>query len=178
MFRAFSVGKALNQIAGSSRFGKRWFSQKILVRYIDTVPMTLFRICGESRYVILKEYAVQIAKGSHRYDLTIGEDGLVHPAPLDDVYIGKNGASLLSAGVTMWETVSIRRGITNILEIPSGVKIPDGLVLLHEGADTYSLQCTKPMKRKALERLINEFTADFPFYSKEEYVKKYPLPHR
>ncbi len=153
-------------------------SQKIRGRYTDTVPLTLFRICGKSRNIVLREYAVQTAKGSRSYDLTLAEDGLVHPAPLDDVFIGPNGASLRPAGINMWDIVSSRAGITNVLEIPEGVKIPEGLVLLHEHVDHYSLQCTKPMKRKALEGFMNQFIADFPFYSRDEYFEKYPLPQR
>lgn len=177
MFRTATMIKPFHQI-GASSLGRRWLSQKIIGRYTDTVPLALFRICGKSRNVILREHAVQMAKGSRSYDLTLAEDGLVHPAPLDDVFIGPNGASLRPAGINMWDIVSSRRGITNVLEIPDGVMIPEGLVLLHEHGDHYSLQCTKPIKRKALEGLMNQFIADFPFYSKEEYFSKYPLAHR
>ena len=142
-------------------------NQKIRGRYTETVPLTLFRICGKSRNIVLREYAVQTAKGSRSYDLTLAEDGLVHPAPLDDVFIGPNGASLRPAGINMWDIVSSRAGITNVLEIPEGVKIPEGLVLLHEHGDHYSLQCTKPMKRKALEGM-NQFDGTNRFgYGKE-----------
>eukprot|EP01039_Chlorochromonas_danica_P005313 gene5315-5848_t len=178
MFRTVTIGNTLRKLTPSPVFGRRWLSQKILGRYTDTVPLTLFRICGKSRNVVLREHAVQMAKGSRSYDLTLGEDGLVHPAPLDDVFIGPNGASLRPAGINMWDIVSSRRGITNVLEIPAGVKIPEGLVLLHEHGDHYSLQGTKPMKRKALEGIMNQFIADFPFYSKEEYFQKYPLAQR
>lgn len=149
--------------------------KKIIGRYTNSVPLTLFRICGKSRNIVLREYAVQRAKGSRSYDLTLGEDGLVHPAPLDGMFIGPNGASLRPAGINMWDILSSREGITNVLEIPEGVKIPEELVLLHEHGDHYSLQCTKPMKRNALEGIMNEFIADFPFYSSEEYFNKYPL---
>lgn len=177
MLRCTSVGTTLRSLPFPSS-GRRWLSQQILGRYTDTVPLPLFRICGKSRNVVLREYAVQMAKGSRSYDLTLGEDGLVHPAPLDNVFIGPNGASLRPAGINLWDIVSSRRGITNILEIPAGVKIPEGLVLLHEHGDHYSLQGTQPMKRKALEALMNKFVADFPFYTKEEYFQKYPLAQR
>jgi hypothetical protein len=150
----------------------------IVARYPDQFPITLFRICGKSRSVVLREYATQIAKGSRLFDVTLAEDGLIHPAPLDDVFIGPNGASLRPAGINLWDIVSGRRGIVNMLEIPCGTKLPKGLVLLHEHGDHYSLQCTDPIKRKALEALMNEFVKDFPFYSKEEYFSKYPLAHR
>eukprot|EP01039_Chlorochromonas_danica_P011760 gene11760-13219_t len=51
------------------------YAQKILGRYTKIVPLTLFRICGKSRSIVLQEYAVQKAKGSRSYDLTLGEDG-------------------------------------------------------------------------------------------------------
>lgn len=144
-------------------------------RYTDTIPVTLFRICGKNRNVVLREKAVQFAKGSRSYDLTLDENGLVQPAPLSGVFIGPNGASLRPAGINMWDLVSSRRGITNILEVPAGAKIPKQLVLLHEIGDHYSLQCAEPMKRRELEKLIDQFFRDFPFYSSEEFFEKYPL---
>jgi hypothetical protein len=125
--------------------------------------------------VVLRERAVQVAKGSQSFDVTLAEDKLIHPAPLDGKFIGPNGASLRPLGINMWDILAGRKGITNVMEIPAGTKIPAGLVLLHEHGDHYSLQCTEPMKRKALEAMMNEFLKDMPFYSKEEYFKKYPI---
>lgn len=151
--------------------------QKIIARY-DEIPLTLFRICGKSRNIVLREYEVQIAKGSTSFDVTLADDGLIHPAPLDNVFIGPNGASLRPAGINMWDILSMRSGPTNILEVPAGLKLPKELVLLHEHGDHYSLQCTSPMKRKEVEAIMNQFIKDFPFYPKIEYFKKYPLARR
>lgn len=152
--------------------------QKIIARYTQQFPISLFRICGKSRAVRLREYAVQTAKGSRVFDVTLAEDNLIHPAPLDDIFIGPNGASLRPAGINLWDIISGKQGTVNLLEIPAGSKLPDGLVLLHEHGDHYSLQCTRSMTRKALEALMNEFLKDFPFYSKDEYFNKYPLARR
>ena len=149
--------------------------RKIIARYTDIFPEALFRICGKSKKFVLREHAIQVAKGSPSYDLTLAEDGLVHPAPLDDVFIGPNGASLRPLGVNMWDLLTTKRGITNVLEIPAGTKIPESLVLLHEHADNFSLQCTQPMQRKALEALMNEFSKELPFYPKNEYFTRHPI---
>jgi hypothetical protein len=88
------------------------------------------------------------------YDLKLQQDGLVHPASLDNTYIGPNGASLLQEETT----------------------IPNDLVLLHEHGDHYSLQSVKPISIKGLQDLINAFIHNLPFHSKEEYFIKYPIP--
>jgi hypothetical protein len=178
MFR-LSKGPVLVRSANTFR---RYFSgensQQIIARYTDVVPISLFRICAKSRNVVLREYEVQIAKGSRSYDVTLAKDGLIYPAPLDNVFIGPNGASLRPAGINMWDILSERKGVTNVLEVPKGTKIPEGLVLLHEHGDHYSLQCTAPMKRKALETLMNSFVKELPFYPKNDYFDKYPLAQR
>ncbi len=151
--------------------------KKIVARYTDQVPVTLFRIYGSKPGVVLREYAAQQARGLRAYDLVLGADGLVHPAPLDDVFIGPNGASLRPRGTNMWDLLIQRRGATNVMEIPEGTKLPQGLVLLHEHGDHYSLQCTTAMTRKALEKLMNQFFVSHGFttYSKEEFFNKFPL---
>jgi hypothetical protein len=160
----------------------RQFSQdgtprKIIARYTDKIPITLFRIYAGGKKVKLRDYDIQVAKGSASYDLRL-KDGLVHPAPLDDIFIGPNGATLRPAGINMWDILSSRKGVTNILEIPAGTPIPKDLVLLHEHGDHYSLQCVKPIRLKHLEDLMNGYFYDLPILSKKEFFVKYPLPSR
>jgi hypothetical protein len=106
----------------------------------------------------------------------------VHPSPLSDVYIGPNGVTLLTEGINLWDILAgmededvDEKKVVNVIEIAEGSEIPDGLVLLNEKADNYSLQCSRPMTIEELEKHINKFFENFPIYDKSEYFNKYPL---
>ena len=56
------------------------------------VPLTLFRIGNKKPK--LRDYEIQIAKGSRSYDLKLDENGLVLPA-VGDKFIGPNGIKIV-----------------------------------------------------------------------------------
>lgn len=148
---------------------------KIQGRYFIT-PIDLFRIVSSSKKIVLREKAKQAAKGSQSFDFIIGKDGLIHPAPLDGKFIGPNGASFRPATINMWDVLSQRNGKAFVAEVPKGTQLPDGLVMLHENNDHYSLQCVEAMTPSALVSKINSFLATCEVYPKETYFAKFPLP--
>lgn len=93
----------------TSNFATGHDRQQIIARYTDRFPTALFRICGKSRSIVLREYAVQTSKGSRSFDVTLAEDGLIHPSPLDDIFIGPNGASLRPANQFVGYTIKQER---------------------------------------------------------------------
>ena len=171
-----STSKFNTCIFNSSRYFTTTSGKKLIIGRYNTLPISLYRICNTSRKIVLRDYNVQKAKGLASYDLILNKDGIVEPSPLTNEFLGPNGASLRPAGTNMFDIVSNRKGVTNILEIPKDTVLPEGLVLLHEHGDHYSLQCSKPMKLKELHSLMNNFLKDFPFYGKAEYFAKHPYP--
>lgn len=158
-----------------TRIVSREASSKIEGFYTES-PIALFRIVTKANKITLREYSKQLAKGSHSFDYVLGENGLINPAPLDGFFIGPNGASLRPATINMWDILSHRSGETYVTEIPQGTKIPDGLILLHERDDHYSLQCSVAMKPTMLVSKINAFLGTCKSYTSQEYFKKNPLP--
>ena len=148
--------------------------QKIIARY-TTVPLKLFRIVGSNNKVILREKEKQFSKGSRSYDYTASSDGLLHPAPLDDYFMGPNGASFRPAGGQMWEILSERTGVVNVIEVPEGTHLPPDMVLFHEHTDHYSLQTTKSIKPSVFSKNVTEFLSKFEVYPKKEYFERYPF---
>ena len=151
--------------------------QKIIARY-TAVPLKLFRIVGINNKVILREKEKQFSKGSHSYDYTASSDGLLHPSPLDDYFMGPNGASFRPAGGQMWEILSQRTGaIVNVIEVPEGALLPPDMVILHEHTDHYSLQTTKSIKPSVFSKNVTEFLNKFEVYPKKVYFERYPFPN-
>lgn len=148
--------------------------QKLIARY-TTVPLKLFRIVGSNNKVILREKEKQFSKGSRSYDYTASSDALLHPAPLDDYFIGPNGASLRPAGGQMWEILSTQTGVVKVIEIPEGTHLPPDMVILHEHTDHYSLQTTKSIKPSVFSKNVTEFLSKFEVYPKEVYFERYPF---
>ena len=168
---------SLKSLPNHVRIWKRQFSDmKILNRY-SVIPLKLFRIVGATKKVVVREKTKQFDKGSRSFDYTIGADGLIHPAPLDNTFIGPNGASFRPASINMWDFLSQRKGITYVVEVPEGSILPPELVMLHERDDHYSLQLTTPMKPTVFNKRINDYLANFEVYPKSTYFERYPLPH-
>lgn len=150
----------------------RAFSKTLLGNY-KIVPLDLFRI-GRDEKVKLRDYEVQLKKGSRSYDYVLNKDGLIHPSPLDS-FIGPNGMSLRPAEINMWDVLSSFRGKCLVAILKAGTKIPDDLILLHEYGDHYSLQTTVARTPKELNTSLTNFLSSCEFITKEEYFKRYPL---
>jgi len=75
----------------------------------------------------------------------------------------------------MYELVAFRKSkTTRVIEIPEGAEIPQGLVLLHEHTDHYSLQPSRPMKPAEFIGLVGTFVKPFQLLTQDEYAKAYP----
>jgi hypothetical protein len=75
----------------------------------------------------------------------------------------------------MFELVASRKSTrTRVIEIPEGAEVPQGLVLLHEHTDHYSLQPSRPMKPAEFIALVGTFVQPFRLLTQDEYVKAHP----
>ena len=73
----------------------------------------------------------------------------------------------------MYELVTMKKGNT-VIEFPQGAEIPDGLVLLHEHSDHYSLQPSRAMKPTEFIALVKAYVKPFANLSTKEYARAYP----
>eukprot|EP01031_Cornospumella_fuschlensis_P039542 gene39542-48140_t len=141
----------------------------------EVVPKDLYRFSDMKKTIRLRDSKSRAAKGLMSYDIKIHEDNLVHPAPLDNTFIGPNGASLRPAGVNMCDLITERGPKSLILELKKGLVIPKGLVLLHEFGDHFSLQCAVPMPFDELEERMNIFAKSCDLLTAQEYELKNPV---
>jgi len=146
----------------------------MLIGRHTVLPLPLFRIQSGDK-ASLREYEDQKKKGRTSFDLKLGADGKVHPAPCPE-FIGPNGASLRPGGFNFGEIVATYRGPRiRIYELPAGLALPPTLVLLHEHSDHYSLQTTAPVSLEALNKTLTEVFQRYPPITKEAYFKKHPM---
>jgi hypothetical protein len=61
-----------------------WQAPPMLGRY-SQLPVELFRI-NSSDQVILRDYDSQAVRGKSTYDLYLGDDGMVHPLEVPDLF--------------------------------------------------------------------------------------------
>ena len=101
------------------------------------VPLTLYR-CQSYKMPKLRERSIQFSRGITSFDFKLGDNSLYNPAE-GDIYLGPNGLSLRPLGVNLAELVGSFKG-GYIYEIPKDTIVPDGLILIHERTDHYSLQ--------------------------------------
>lgn len=142
----------------------------------EVIPRDLYRFTTSNKKIKLRDSQTQATQGLLTgYDIKVHEDYLVYPAPLDNIFIGPNGASLRSVGVNMYDLITERDSDCNILELQKGLVIPEGLVLLHESFDHFSLQCSMPMRLDELENRINTFFQSCTLLSADEFMQKNPL---
>lgn len=108
------------------------------------------------------------------FDLKLQEVGLVHPIA-GNVFTGPNGMSLRPEGGAMYEILSETGPKASVREVPEGTAIPEGLVLIHEHTDYYSMQTTAPCSVEDLKRKLDKFLLPFDMFPKASYFKRYPL---
>ena len=137
-----------------------------IVTRFRKVPVTLYRMQGAIK-PLLREHGKQVALNRSAYDYTIGADGFMHPA-VGDEFIGPNGMSLRPVGPTLLEILSSFRG-KHVFEIAEGAIIPDGLALLHEHSDHYSLQTAVKCTPKEYHQLAGDFLLSQKYIPIEEF---------
>ena len=104
----------------------------------------------------------------------MGENGLINPME-SDYYITPNGLSLRPRGIYICDIISSFKGKFEVVYIPAGVDIPEGLVLILEIGDHYSLQTTVPISPPELNKKMTDFLKPFERMAKEEFFERFPL---
>ncbi len=139
------------------------------VKRFFQVPLPLVRI-GRLP-VALRDFETQMAKRSSSFDLKL-RDGLVHPA-VGDKFIGPNGMSLRPRdSEKMKEIVAKWKGEKDrVYHLYEGMVLPEGLVILHEHSDHYSLQTTEPCTLPELNAKITELLEGVVSQEREDYLR-------
>ena len=138
------------------------------------LPVTLYRLQGRLP-VKLRDHATQMAAGRQSYDLKIHEDGKVHPAH-GDTFIGPNGMSLRPATENMYHIAKNYRGNVTVYRMQEGMDMPDGLIVLHERDDHYSLQTDEPVELETLNERLTSFLETLPTQTRDQFVEQLEDP--
>jgi hypothetical protein len=139
-----------------------------IVSRFKKVPITLYRI--QNRLAVsLRDHATQMAAGRTSYDLKIGSDGLVHPA-VGDTFIGPNGMSLRPDTETMLLIAKKYKGSATVFRLQEGLTLPDGLIILHEHSDHYSLQTDTPILLEKLNEKMTNLLSECPTQTLPQFI--------
>mmetsp|Transcript_22369 Transcript_22369/g.33284 ORF Transcript_22369/g.33284 Transcript_22369/m.33284 type:complete len:157 (-) Transcript_22369:280-750(-) len=150
-------------------------SSSSLVTRFKKIPVTLYRLQSQLP-TKLRDYAVQMAAGRQSYDLHLNkDDGLVHPAH-GDTFIGPNGMSLRPATENMLHIAKNYRGNVTVFRLSEGLVVPDGLILLHERDDHYSLQTDEPVPLETLNERITRLLQECPTQTRDQFVAQLEDP--
>ena len=106
------------------------------------LPMTLYRIQA-AREVRLVDAAARLAGDDSPYDVKT-VDGLVLPTK-GDKYYAPNGLSLMPDSDNMSNFLKNFKGSPLVFCLPAGLRLPSGLVAMHEFGESWSLQTTCPI---------------------------------
>merc|ERR1712230_1810 len=111
------------------------------------------------------------------YDI-LTEAGKVKPKAITnpETYQSPNGASLRPNTPTQQDLVDSFKGPSVVVyAVPQGTMLPEGLVVVHEKADHYSLQPAEEMSLAELNAKINNFlNTKGVRLTKSEWQEKYP----
>ncbi|KAF9347040.1 hypothetical protein BGX26_001445 [Mortierella sp. AD094] len=127
--------------------------------------------------VKLRDHATQKSRGSFSFDLTLQPNGLVHPFE-GTHFEYPNGCSLRPPFSRTFQEIT--RGFdpkyAYVFVIPEGTELPDGLVMLHEHSDHYSLQCTRPMPLDKLNSILTTFFKEkCECFTLQEFFDEFPF---
>ena len=173
-FRSFRLKPTASQMLSLK---KAFFStsREFIIARFSKVPLRLFRLSNSAKRIVIREKMAQEKKGVYMYDYVASPNGNIEPAPLCNTFIGPNGLSTRPSGRPMYELVASGKGTTTrVIEIPEGAEVPQGLVLLHEHTDNYSLQPSRLMTPAEFIALVGMFVKPFRLLTQDEYVEKYP----
>ena len=105
------------------------------------------------------------------------EDGLVHPAKGDNLtFIGPNGMPLRPPSEGMLHVAKNYRGNATVFRLQEGLQLPDGLVVLHERDDQFSLQTSEPVPLETLNDRITAVLAECPTQTLEQFIEQLEDP--
>jgi hypothetical protein len=145
----------------------------IIMQRFLRIPRTLYRI--QPRLPVnLRDKATQEAKNRTSFDLIVHQDGRVHPMT-GDIFHTPNGMSLRPPTEKMRQILEDFRGgdSLRIYRLQENLQLPDGLVVIHEHSDHYSLQTTRPVRLEDFNRHLTEFLQSLPSQSKQEFIDEY-----
>ncbi|KAL2139896.1 hypothetical protein VTI28DRAFT_4504 [Corynascus sepedonium] len=143
-------------------------------------PTKLFRVNVDGPNVALQPWKF----ASALYDIRVDENGMVFPktrAIEAGRYIGPNGA-VMRPNTPMLHAVLTKHWMYKkkdavIYEIEKGTELAEGLILVHERSDVFSLQPDAPMQLSELNKLLTDFLqSNGKSYTKQEFLEAYPRP--
>ena len=138
----------------------------MVTRFVQ-LPRTLYRIQPKLQ-VSLRSFEAQQAKKRTSYDLKL-HDGLVLPAQ-GDTFIGPNGMSLRPMGPKMVEILKGFKGNPRVYALLEGMTLPEGLIVLHEHSDHYSMQTTKPITLDELNEKMTQLLSTVTSVTRDEFL--------
>ncbi|MCJ1463596.1 hypothetical protein MMC07_002204 [Pseudocyphellaria aurata] len=144
------------------------------IQRFSVIPKDLFRV-NNGPSITLRDRTV---KKTGPYDL-VTEAGKVKPKALDpNTYAAPNGASMRPNTPKQNNLVKTLKGADVIVyAIPKGTQLPNGLVLVHEFRDHYSLQASIEMTLAELNANITNFLSiTGQRLTKVQWLQKYPQP--
>ena len=140
------------------------------VAYYKKLPVTLYRM-QKTDQTKLREYEEQMAKNRKSYDLKLDENGLVQPATGEE-WIGPNGMSMRPATDSMLRIAQAFRGEQRVYRFDEGMELPDGLIVLYERDDHYSMQTTEPCTLDELNAKITALIQTMDYQTKEQFIEQ------
>ena len=129
-------------------------------------PVTLLRIQPKLP-VTLRDYDTQMKLERSSFDLKL-VNGLYMPA-VGNAFSGPNGMSLRPSTPKMHEILRSFKGSPRIYTLHEGLVLPEGLVILHEHSDHYSLQTTVPIALDEYCSKLTKFLQLLPSQSREAF---------
>jgi hypothetical protein len=90
-----------------------------------------------------------------------------------DEFHTPNGMSLRPSGEKMAAILREFRGGPRVYRLQEGTRLPDGLVILHEHSDHYSLQVSEEMTLTAFNSKLTAYLESLPNVSKDAWLAAY-----
>lgn len=163
-FRADAPAASLTTMAAAAA------ATKPMRRYLQ-LPITLFRIQPRLP-VSLRDYDEQMAAGRTSWDLKT-YNSMVRPMPIGDPFHTPNGMSLRPSGETMASILRGFRGDPKVYRMQAGTTLPEGLVVLHEHSDHYSLQAAREMPLAELNASLTAYLQTLPSVTRDAWLAAY-----
>eukprot|EP00695_Tsukubamonas_globosa_P004014 TRINITY_DN977_c0_g1_i1.p1 TRINITY_DN977_c0_g1~~TRINITY_DN977_c0_g1_i1.p1 ORF type:complete len:169 (+),score=26.13 TRINITY_DN977_c0_g1_i1:47-508(+) len=129
------------------------YGKPLLGRY-NHFPVDLFRIQKAQLFASVNAWPRRSL--AERHMTFLSRMASSSPAP-QDVFIRPNGMSLRPVGSALSDFVTQEPPSVNIFRIPANTKLPSELVLLHEYAQSYSLQTSVACKPEELNARLTNF---------------------
>ncbi|KAJ3288515.1 hypothetical protein HDU79_004789 [Rhizoclosmatium sp. JEL0117] len=137
-----------------------------------TFPITLFRI-QQKLPVSLRDHAIAMAKNRQSWDLKRhAPNNLVLPME-GSTFHTPNGMSLRPLGPKMIDILEKFKGDPTVYRMQENLKVPEGMVLIHEHSDHYSMQVAEPMSLEAFNGKLTRFLETLPKQTKQQFLDEW-----